>query len=246
VPIASSIAFHRARGTWRLGASRFIALSHFARSRFAASGLPEQRIDVLPNFVPNPAVRRDGPGDYFMFLGRIAIEKGPDLLASAWSSEFRPLLFVGEGPMRETVQDAMADRRDSVRFLGSQPYERCMELLANARGLIVPSRWYEGSPMVIAEAYARGVPVIGPRLGAFPELVRDQVSGLLFEPDDRRSLRQCISALHDPELALRLGAGARESFDRSFTPEQHYQQLLHTYHRARGDVSARSERDHAR
>jgi len=236
VPIASSIAFHRSTGTWRRGASRFISLSHFARSRLIASGLPDHRTDVLPNFVPGPAVQRSGPGDYFMFLGRITVEKGPDLLAAAWSNELGRLLFVGEGPMRAELQAALADRRDSVSFLGPQPYNRCMELLANARGLVVPSRWYEGSPMVIAEAYARGVPVIGPRLGAFPEFVEDGGSGLLFEPDSPASLRDCITALRDPDVALKLGAGARQVFDRTFTAEHHYRQLMDTYRRVRDDA----------
>ena len=84
-----------------------------------------------------------------------------------------------------------------------------MEILAKARALIVPSRVYEGSPVVLAEAYARGVPVIGPRHGAFAEYIEDGETGRLFNPGDPVHLGECIRALHTPEAAADMGEGAR-------------------------------------
>src|SRR5205085_3785817 len=72
-PIAASIAVHRLRGTSR-DVARFIALSRFARGRFVAGGLQADRIDVLPNFVARSSVVREGPGRYFLYLGRINFE----------------------------------------------------------------------------------------------------------------------------------------------------------------------------
>ena len=110
-PIAASIVFHRLRGTWSRDVARLVALSRFARDRFVAGGLPADRIDVLPNFVARPRVHRSGPGDYFLYLGRLDPEKGPDLLATAWSSEMGHLLVVGDGPTRAGVESNPATSR---------------------------------------------------------------------------------------------------------------------------------------
>jgi glycosyltransferase involved in cell wall biosynthesis len=226
--IAASIALHRARGTWTRDVSRFIALSHFARERFVASGLPADRIDVLPNFVSRPRTQPECRDDYFLYLGRINFEKGLDFLASAWSSEFGQLLVVGDGPTRVSVERTLR-RHDGVTFLGSQPHERAMEVLAKARALIVPSRVYEGSPVVLAEAYARGVPVIGPRHGAFAEYVEDGETGLLFDPGDPVHLAECMRALQTSDTGTRMGEAARHLFERTFTSERHRAQLLEVY-----------------
>ena len=100
---------------------------------------------------------------------------------------------------------------DSVTFLGSQPHDRSMEILAKARALIMPSRVYEGSPVVLAEAYARGVPVIGPRHGAFAEYIEDDETGRLFNPGDPAHLGECIRALQTPQTAERMGEKARRA-----------------------------------
>jgi glycosyltransferase involved in cell wall biosynthesis len=226
--IAASIALHRRRGTWSHEVTRFIALSRFARERFVFSGLPADRIDVLPNFVERPGTEPEGRDDHFLYLGRINYEKGLDFLASAWSSEMGRLLVVGDGPTRHSAESALRGH-DDVAFLGTQPHDRAMEILSKARALIVPSRVYEGSPVVIAEAYARGVPVIGPQHGAFVEYVQDGETGRLFSPGDQAHLGECIRTLRSPETAAQMGQNARRLFERTFTPEQHRKQLLRIY-----------------
>lgn len=229
VPIAASIALHRRRGTWSRDVAKFIALSDFARERFVAGGLPAERIEVLPNFVAVSRAIRNGPGDYFLYLGRIDFEKGLDLLASAWSSDMGQLLVVGDGPTRASVESAMRRHGDSVTFLGRQPHDRSMDILAKARALIMPSRVYEGCPVALAEAYAQSVPVIGPRHGAFVEYIEDGETGRLFNPGDPEHLGECIRALQTSQTTARMGERARELFERTFTPERHRAQLLEIY-----------------
>jgi glycosyltransferase involved in cell wall biosynthesis len=104
-----------------------------------------------------------------------------------------------------------------------------MEVLARARALIVPSRVYEGSPVVLAEAYARGVPVIGPRHGAFAEYVEDGKTGRLFNPGDPADLAESVRVLQDTQVATRLRDNARAVFERTFTPERHREVLFGIY-----------------
>jgi glycosyltransferase involved in cell wall biosynthesis len=238
--IAASIALHRRRGTWTRDVTRFIALSDFARERFVASGLPADRIDVLPNFVSRPSAEPKTKGDYFLYLGRINFEKGLDFLASAWSSDMGRLLVVGDGPTRAEVEPTLA-RGSDVTFLDTQPHDQAMEILANARALIMPSRVYEGSPVVLAEAYARGVPVIGPRHGAFTEYIVDGETGRLFNPGDAAHLAECVRSI--PTSEARMSEGARRFFDETFTPEHHRLQLLEIYSRvSRGNRLTRAPR----
>jgi glycosyltransferase involved in cell wall biosynthesis len=80
--------------------------------------------------------------------------------------------------------------------------------LAWADYLVVPSLWWENSPVTIQEAFAAGVPVIASRLGALEEKVRDGVSGLLFEPGSVADLVRVLRRTSDePELLPRLRAG---------------------------------------
>jgi glycosyltransferase involved in cell wall biosynthesis len=237
-PIAASIAFHRRRRTFWNDAVSFVALSRFAKERFITGGLPANRIDVLPNFVSRPESNRSRPNEYFLYLGRINFEKGLDFLLDAWSSELGQLLVVGDGPTRPEVEPAMRAHGNSVTFLGSRPHADCMKILEGARALIVPSRVYEGSPMVLAEAYARSVPVIGPDHGAFAEYIEDGETGRLFRPGDPGHLRECIGALDAEETAMRMGERAHLLFERIFTPERHRDGLLEIYQRAARKASA--------
>ena len=242
--IAASIAFHRRRGTWTRDVTRFIALSNFARDRFVASGMPADRIDVIPNFVDWPKQAPSQERNYFLYLGRINYEKGLDFLASAWSSEMGELCVVGNGPTRAAVERQLSGV-GGVTFLTAQAHDRAMEILANARALIIPSRVYEGSPVVLAEAYARGVPVIGPRHGAFAEYVEDGETGRLFRPGEVTHLRECIRVFQTAATAERMGENARRVFERTFAPEHHRAQLLRMYQAVASGSSAQSRTEPA-
>ncbi|MFY0038682.1 glycosyltransferase, partial [Acinetobacter baumannii] len=67
--------------------------------------------------------------------------------------------------------------------------------IGRAAALVVPSLWYEGLPMVVAEAFAAGTPVIASRIGALAHLVEDGVTGLLVAPGDPAALAEAIERL---------------------------------------------------
>jgi glycosyltransferase involved in cell wall biosynthesis len=75
--------------------------------------------------------------------------------------------------------------------------------------LVVPSLWPENSPLVIHEAFMAAVPVIAARTGGIPELVTDEVSGMLCEPGSTTDLARAIRRFVDrPALVATLAAGA--------------------------------------
>lgn len=88
------------------------------------------------------------------------------------------------------------------------PQPQVLELLGRYDLLVVPSQWLETGPLVVLEAFAAGVPVLGSRLGGIAELVRDGINGVLVEPAAARGWAAAIRQLAaDPDLLSRLQTG---------------------------------------
>ncbi len=227
--LAASLGVHRAAGTFD-EVTMYLAVSDFVRRKHIEAGLAPERIAVKPNFAW-PAPARVGPGEYFLFLGRLAAEKGVDTLLAAWAAgePLGRLLVVGEGPEAAALR---ARARAGVEFRSQVPAEEVPGLMAGARALMVPSRWYEAAPRSIIEAYAAGVPVLASDIGALPESVRDGESGFLAPPDDPTAWAEAARRLLDDEESGRLGRGARSLWEERYRPEQALDALEGAYRMA--------------
>ena len=117
---------------------------------------------------------------------------------------------VGDGPEREALESEAVGLgiSERVRFLGVR---EDVPALLKAMDVMVLSSTSEGSPNVILEAAAAGVPVVSTRVGGVPELVADGETGLLVEPGDAVALSEAVGKLlEDRELAERMGRRAHE------------------------------------
>jgi glycosyltransferase involved in cell wall biosynthesis len=233
--LATALALHRRAGTFRR-VTRFLAVSEFVRTKHIEAGIEPDRIAVKPNFV-DPLPRRQGPGEYFLFLGRLAPEKGIGPLVEAWREIPARLVVVGDGEERARLA---ASAPETVEFHDSVAGDRVGEYLARARALVVPSIWYEGAPRTITEAYAAGVPVIASRCGALPGVVPDGVTGVLAEPGDVTSWRAAVGRLLDDATAVALGDRAFAEWRTSYSPERGIVDLEDAYRAAMDRVSAAS------
>lgn len=165
------------------------------------------------------------PG-YFLFVGRLRIRKGVEVLLEALH-ELRErgakpvrLLIAGDGEHREPLERRTAelDLGQGVRFLGRCDAARVRALLRGARALVVPSI-YEGMPLVVLEAMEAGVPVIASAVSGIPEVVVDGLTGWLVPAEDPGRLAGALrEALNDPEEAARRGAEGRRRIDERFRP----------------------------
>jgi len=173
--------------------------------------------------------RREESGDHFLFLGRLSPEKGLDRLLRSWSPSFGSLLIAGDGPSRKELE---AIAPDGVVFLGPVSTQAVSGLLAKARALVVPSRWFEGSPRTIVEAYAAGVPVVASDLGAMAEVVKHERSGLLVSGSDPVGWASAVERMLDDTEAVRLGEGAYTEWSSKYTPEIGLRQLEDAYREA--------------
>ncbi len=227
------LSLHRALQTWATMVDVYIALTEFAQQKFIQGGLPVEKIVVKPNFVypaPSPG---EGQGGYALFVGRLSPEKGIDTLLAAWERLGRkvPLKIVGDGPLALQV-DKAAQQVPGVEWLGRLPKTQVLALMKNAQILLFPSLWYEGFPMVIAEAFAVGLPVVASELGSMSSLITPGHTGLHFHPGNPEDLATKVEwVLTHPAELNQMRREARAEFEAKYTAEQNYQMLMAIYER---------------
>ena len=230
--MAAELAIHTALRAYR-HVQLFVCPSRFMAGRMAAAGVFPDRLRWVPHFVlPTPERGVETP-DSVVFAGRLSPEKGVDTLIEAIGRvDARVRLDVaGDGPDRRRLEGLAAragERR--VRFLGRVDAATVDSLVTDAVAVVLPSRWYENQPLIVLEAFARGVPVVASDLGGTPELVRHGTDGFLVPPDDPAALASALQALlDDPARARAMGKAARERAVTDFAPDVHLARIDAVY-----------------
>jgi glycosyltransferase involved in cell wall biosynthesis len=244
--------FHNRLGKWALqGADRVVTVCDAFRSDLRAAGVPEQRISLRHNFVlpfiPPAAeevealrARLGIPAGTTVMLavGRLSREKGHadllEALALLKSSnpipDFR-LVVVGEGPERENLerQRRALGLEGAVLMLGQQADVGPFYALA---GLAVLPSHSEGSPNVLLEAMAAGLPTVATDAGGIVEIAADGGTAVIVRMRDPRALADGIRRVwSDHQLARRLGSQAKV-VAAQFTPEAYVESMIEIYRAA--------------
>ncbi|MCC5913474.1 MAG: glycosyltransferase family 4 protein, partial [Balneolaceae bacterium] len=237
--VARMIETHRNKGTWGRVPDRLIALTNFAKRKFTEGGIPEERIAVKPNFIRDPLPEMNPSADSdsepgILFAGRIEEEKGIDELVEAWINEKiqTPLYIAGDGTKKEYLEK-LSVHNHSIKWLGSIDRDELLSRMRASLALIFPSRWYEGMPMTILEAKALGCPVITADIGNHADLVNDGQDGLHYRSGETGDLAEKVELItSNPELRERLSGAARKDYERCYTPDRNYSQLMKIYEEA--------------
>jgi len=192
----------------------------FTLGRYRAAGWPSEKLVVKYNTTRIRADVRVGAGAGFVAVSRLTAEKGIDVLIDAWKLAFpdgsQTLSIIGAGDDAQALR-AQGEGVKGLEFLGPLPMEEVVRRLAQARALVMPSRWYEVFPRTVVEAYSVAVPVVASRFGKHSEVVRHGQTGLLFEPESVDELARNLRLLAaNSELAETLGRRAREDYEESF------------------------------
>ncbi len=152
------------------------------------------------------------------FIGRLDPTKGLHILIQAMRKSPRlPFQLDVYGIVQDSAAGAYRERLGKlvagdrrVAFRDPLPAKGIVGCLRGYDLLVVPSQWLESGPMVVLEAFAAGIPVLGSRLGGIAELVRHGVDGLLVEPMSIEAWRQKLEALcEDRGLLKKLREGIR-------------------------------------
>jgi len=225
----------------RFGYDHVVSVSAELTDRLRAFG---HDVTHIPNGVDPDAYPTPGGHDskQLLFVGRLRPKKNPLDLLAAFDRvrEAHPsahLHLVGDGPLKPEVDTAVADRglQASVTVHGYVSDARLRQLYADCSVFVLPSEW-EGHPLVLLEAWAAGIPLLGTDVEGIREFVDDGATGRLVAPDDPAALAEAaIDLLDDPASIDRMGraglARVREAYAWDHTADRTatvYRRLLET------------------
>jgi glycosyltransferase involved in cell wall biosynthesis len=198
---------------------RILVLTRTMESVLWRNAVEKDRITVLPHGIDASGIRRTtGRGEAaelrIGFIGQIYEHKGVHVLVEAvrrLPADIKVQLHIygnlDDFPDYVQRLRTLASHDPRIHFEGTFPNSHVGEIIANFDVLVVPSLWYENTPLVIYEAVAAGCPVICSRFGGMAELLRENVDSLMFEKGNVGELsRQITKLAGDRALLGRLAA----------------------------------------
>jgi glycosyltransferase involved in cell wall biosynthesis len=250
-------------------ADAFVGPSRFLIERYVAWGIPEDRFTMLENGIDTarPAAPRalppGGRRARCGFFGQITEFKGIAVLLDAitrvpdevWGNDAALCIFGGNlenqpEAFRQSFDELIARAGRRAKFYGSYSAEELPDLMRQVDWVVVPSIWWENSPLVIQEAYLHGRPLIVSDIGGMKEKVADGVAGMHFRVGSAEDLADKMTqALADPQSWERLLAGAAKPLSREDAARQHlalYKTLIEDTSRAQPARSAPSAQQEER
>lgn len=189
-------------------AKHVIVISEFSRKK-----VQELLPDIQPSIISmgvnvSQFGSRNRVPDYFgqgdkkvvLFVGRLVEIKGVAYLIEAMKNVDAMLVIVGDGPIRDKLEKQASDMGEKVKFLGSKTHQELKTIYASADIFVSPSITLddgaqEGVPTTIMEAMASGLVVIASDSGGIPQVVKDEINGLLCEEKNSSMLARKINLL---------------------------------------------------
>ena len=229
VGYAIRTAVARQMGLYKENVDAYISASRFLKDRLSRCGFSSEKINVIPNVVHDESIgvkAHNNFDPYVIYVGRLSQEKGiHTILKAAELCPEIPFRFVGA--LRDHFQ-LPAYIPSNVTIAGPE-YDRqhLAKLYAGARLTVSASECFETFGMSIAEAMLHRLPVVAPRHGVFPDLVQDEITGLLFDPGKASDLAQAIRKLwRAPDVCVSMGAYGRARVLERCSPAIYYSKLM--------------------
>jgi glycosyltransferase involved in cell wall biosynthesis len=221
----------------------YLAPSAFMFNKLLENGFDPQKTHHLPLFVPQSLLGEPDlnqpMGVYFLFLGRLDIDKGIYPLIEACRLVPRAKVVLA-GRVEEPIKSDLIDHLpENVRYVGMKTGVELDELRRNSLAFVLPSLWYENQPFSVLEAFAYGKPVIASRLGGISELVGDDERGILVPPANPGLLAAAMEqAVQNPDMLMEKGHKARKYVIANHSPETHYAHLFDIYQKVTQEKKA--------
>jgi glycosyltransferase involved in cell wall biosynthesis len=229
---ATALARHQP-ATFR-AVDRFVTPSLYAAGQSALLGVPAEKIDVVPHYLPDEAFAEEGratDGGYALVAARLSPEKGVDTAIEAAALADIPLRVAGEGPDAAELMELANVIGAPADFIGRLDRAGMERELRGAAMLLMPSRYHEFAGYSALEAMAAGVPVIASRLGALPEILGEE---RCLPPNDPHAVAARMRQLWcEPERRRDEGEALIARAREEHSEERYMERLLDVYSRAR-------------
>jgi glycosyltransferase involved in cell wall biosynthesis len=230
--VALESIVHQGLNTYQKHLAKVIVPSRFFLEKFVEWGWPREKFVYIPNYVAADTFQPCyEPGNYLLYFGRLALEKGVGTLIRAAADAHVRIKIAGTGPEEEKLRALAQQVGADIEFLGYQSGAQLHSLIANARAVVLPSEWYENAPMSVLESYALGKPVIGASIGGIPEMIQHGETGWLFDSGKTNELARLlaeVSSLPSPQLS-EMGRAGRAMVEERFNQHRYIESVLQLY-----------------
>ena len=205
---------------------RFVALSDFQKNKLVENGFDASRIAVIPNslFSTVKIEPDEEKRDFIGFAGRLTPEKGIfdfiELARLMPDYEFR-------AAGKQTAILENVDIPHNLKFEGFLDSFQLRNFYRHTKIIVFPSRWYEGFPMTLLEAFSSKTPVITYNLSVMPEIVEDEKEGFVVEIGDIQKISEKINRLFsDYQLWKEFSENALCKFERQYSVQSYYDKII--------------------
>lgn len=222
---------HRILGIY--GKINYICLTDFNKNKLLKlKQIKSDQVFIKPNFVDNCSafIPEENRKEQFIYAGRLDKLKGIDILFKTWKymgNKAPKLIVCGIGPMEKWCKEFVKINNVNIEMRGFVANSDVHTMIANSKGLILPTQWYEGFPMSIIEAFSVGTPVLCSDLGNAGNLISNGITGYKF---NNKNIKEIADAV---QKCSGMSKSTLETYQKMYKKDINYQQLIEIYEMAR-------------
>lgn len=235
--VAVESTLHQQLNTYKKYLTKVVVPSQFFMRKFIEWGWPEDKFTYIPNYVDSTRFEPQyAPGDYFLYFGRLAPEKGVATLLRAVKQAGVKLKIAGTGPEEQSLHALQAELQADVEFLGYQSGDTLHQLIKQARAVVLPSEWYENAPMSLLESSAFGKPLIVADIGGIPEMLIPDQTGWTFTSGNVEALSHLLATVQamPADQVIEVGKAGRRLVELKFNRANYIQATQALYAEIKG------------
>jgi glycosyltransferase involved in cell wall biosynthesis len=208
--------------------NKFIVFTDFSKKLFSKI-IEKKKIVIKPNFTSPERIKKRLilKDKFFLFVGRISDEKGLDLIIQNLERFSIKIKIIGKGDLVEKINIIKSNK---VELLGQLNRQDISFYMKNAECLLFPSKWYEGMPMVLLEAFCLGLPVVSTNFGNIKYIVKDGYNGLHFDIKKKFDLSYKANLIFkNKSLRKKLSINCEKEYVKKYSTIKNFLQLKNIY-----------------
>jgi len=207
----------------------FLSLSTVQNNKLIANGFKKEQCLIIPNSYGGSFVKEVSynEGYYIGYVGRISPEKGSEIIIEL-AKKLPDINFkIAGNPINEKKD---FPRLKNVEFVGFLNKEKLALFYSNCLFTLFTSVWNETFGLSIIEAFAHKKPVIASDLGASPEIVENNKSGLIYKNNDLADLTKKVNQLYSDKDRIReMGLSGFKKVEELYSAKVYYKKLFQAY-----------------